>query len=128
MFDTLSRQFKELLKFPFIHKIRNGSKHYAGRYLDGKAYYYYDERADGRVYEGSFYYLGKYYYHPHGKTTDYVSGTYLHSSKHGRWKFHHKRHGSTSCSTSTISRAVTMASISISHPARTAEMALTIFS
>ena len=94
MFDTLSRQFKELLKFPFIHKIRNGSKHYAGRYLDGKAYYYYDERADGRVYEGSFYYLGKYYYHPHGKTTDYVSGTYLHSSKHGRWKFHHKRHGS----------------------------------
>lgn len=94
MFDTLSRQFKELLKFPFIHKIRNGCKHYAGRYLDGKAYYYYDERADGRVYEGSFYYLGKYYYHPHGKTTDYVSGTYLHSSKHGRWKFHHKRHGS----------------------------------
>ena len=34
----------------------------------------------------------------------------------------------TSCSTSTISRAVTMASISISHPARTAEMPLTIFS
>ena len=128
MFDTLSRQFKELLKFPFIHKIRNGSKHYAGRYLDGKAYYYYDERADGRVYEGSFYYLGKYYYHPHGKTTDYVRAPICTAASMAAGSSTISAMVPTSCSTSTISRAVTMASISISHPARTAEMALTIFS
>ena len=125
MFDTLSRQFKELLKFPFIHKIRNGSKHYAGRYLDGKAYYYYDEHADGRVYEGSFYYL---------TTTLTVRRPTMSAAP--ICTAANMAAGSstisatvpTSCSTSTISRAVTMASISISHPARTAEMALTIFS
>ena len=94
MLESLSEQLKELIRLPFWRKVPNGSKHYAGKYLDGKAHYYYNENADGRIYEGSFYYLGKYYYHPYGKATDYVSGTYLHNSKHGRWKFHHKRRGS----------------------------------
>lgn len=93
MIYTISRQFKEMLKQPFC-KVRNGSKLYAGRYLDGKAHYYYEDSCDSRVYEGSFYYLGKYYYHPYGKTIDYVRGSFLHNSKHGRWKFHHKRRGS----------------------------------
>ena len=94
MLESLSEQIKELIRLPFWRKVPNGSKHYAGKYLDGKAHYYYNENADGRIYEGSFYYIGKYFYHPYGKATDYVSGTYLHNSKHGRWKFHHKRRGS----------------------------------
>lgn len=128
MFDTLSRQFKELLKFPFIHKIRNGSKHYAGRYLDGKAYYYYDEHADGRVYEGSFYYLGKYYYTLTARRPTMSAAPICTAASMAAGSSTISATVPTSCSTSTISRAVTMASISISHPARTAEMPLTIFS
>lgn len=93
MLETISEQIGELIRHPFNNKIPNGSKHYAGPYQDGKVHYYYEENDDSRIYEGNFYYLGKYYYPPYGKTVDYVRGTFLHNSKHGRWKFHHKRRG-----------------------------------
>ena len=93
MLESISKQLKELIRLPFWRKVPNGSKHYAGKYLDGKAHYYYNENADERIYEGSFYYLGKYLYPPYGTATDYVSGIYRHNCKHGRWKFRHKRRG-----------------------------------
>ena len=128
MFDTLSRQFKELLKFPFIHKIRNGSKHYAGRYLDGKAYYYYDERADGRVYEGASIIWANITTTLTARRPTMSAAPICTAASMAAGSSIISAMVPTSCSTSTISRAVTMASISISHPARTAEMALTIFS
>ena len=84
MIETIIRQIKNLIQVSSGHDVPNGSKHYAGKYLDGKAHYYYDENVDGRIYEGSFYYLGKYLYPPYGTATDYVSGTYRHNCKHGR--------------------------------------------
>lgn len=72
---------------------KNGGRCYAGRYRSGRAVYFYDDMADGRLYRGKFWFSRKYYSHPLGKLTETATGCFDGNIKEGRWTFANKTHG-----------------------------------
>ena len=121
MLESLSEQIKELIRLPFWRKVPNGSKHYAGKYLDGKAHYYYNENADGRVYEGSFYYLGKYFYTLTAKPPTMSAAPTCTTASTDAGSSITSAADPTSCSMSTTSRDAITASTATSRQATATE-------
>lgn len=91
MCNKLHVLFKKILSF--VNSKNNGSNVYSGRYLDGKAIYFYDESANGRIYNGDFEYVKVYNDFPNGKVKTLVKGKFLNNKKNGTWTFKCKRKG-----------------------------------
>lgn len=73
--------------------VSNGSRRYCGRYNDGKAEYYYDEAADGRIYNGTFNFTRKYTDVALGKVVETACGCFASGMKEGKWTFSKKAYG-----------------------------------
>lgn len=73
--------------------VPNGSHRYRGRYHDGRTEYYYDEAADGRIYNGTFKFTRKYADIALGKVVETASGCFASGKKEGKWTFVRKAYG-----------------------------------
>ena len=82
-----------MMSLPTGRTHTNGGKCYAGRYRSGRAVYFYDEAADGRLYRGKFWFSRKYYSPPSGKTKETATGRFNANIKEGRWTFTNRTHG-----------------------------------
>ncbi len=91
MLCTLIRRLSASLTAP--HAVANGSSRYSGRYHDGRAEYYYDEAADGRIYNGTFHFTRKYNDVALGKVVETAGGHFASGRKEGKWTFTRKARG-----------------------------------
>ena len=82
---------------PYVLKRHEGDFIYSGSYINGHAYYEYNNSGDGddpRVYNGRFEYHGRYKSSHEGQRVhDEISGYYKNDLKNGRWTFIRKGKG-----------------------------------
>lgn len=78
---------------PSMAQVRKGKNVYSGRYLNGEAVYWYDESAEGRIYNGSFKFTQSYYDFPNDKIKMSIRGLYRENNKTGVWNFTNRRNG-----------------------------------
>lgn len=71
----------------------NGSRCYYGQYHDGRAIYFYDDSADGRVYNGRLWFSKQYYNQLNGKVRETARGLYGNGMKQGLWHFNYRAAG-----------------------------------